>query len=206
MKRRLASMPATMALLLAACGAGATVTGGGNPGAPTQPAVGVGQTAPATGPTGVGAAAIDVCQVLGVADTQPLFTTTITATEDTSQTGDRSACSYQVNPHDGHAPMTIEVVVGNQASTYVESFHGGNGGPYIDIPNVGDQAFRVAGQVELVALKGTTACSIQPGFDNSSHYAGLASPDSQGNIPDDSATAFVEKLVPLCEKIFAAGH
>ncbi|MGH2465156.1 MAG: hypothetical protein ACRDGI_06830 [Candidatus Limnocylindrales bacterium] len=159
-----------------------------------------GAPASAGGASGV----VDVCQVLGVAEVQPLFVTTITATDDPSGTGDQSICQYQVDPHDGLAPMEIEAVFGSQASVFVESRHGGNEGPYVDIPNAGDQAFRPAGQASLVALKGMTACSIQLGGGNSAHYAGLASPDPLGNLPDDSASAFVARLVPLCLKIFAA--
>jgi hypothetical protein len=146
---------------------------------------------------------VDVCQVVTQADVAPFFTTAMTATEDTSQTGEASACYYQVTPHDGLAPMQIVAVIGDQAAASFASVTGGNEGQ-VALPGIGDRAVHSPGQASFEAIKGSTFCAVYLGLGNSTHYAGMPSPDANGNLPDAAAVAYAQKLGALCDKIFAA--
>jgi len=146
---------------------------------------------------------VDVCQVVTQADVAPFFTTAITATEDTSQTGETSACYYQVTPPDGLLPMQIVAVNGDQAAAEFAGVSAGNGGQ-VALPGIGDQAVHTPGQASFEAIKGSTYCAVYLGLGNSTHYAGMPSPDANGNLPDAAAVAYAQKLGALCDKIFAA--
>ena len=152
---------------------------------------------------GGGSGRVDVCQVVTQADVAPFFTTAITATEDTSQTGETSACYYQVTPPDGLLPMQIVAVNGDQAAAEFAGVSAGNGGQ-VALPGIGDQAVHSPGQASFEAIKGSTYCAVYLGLGNSTHYAGMPSPDANGNLPDAAAVAYAQKLGALCDKIFAA--
>ena len=192
---------------VAACGSsGGSATpsqspasGGTTSVAPT--AGGVVSSAPAG--SGGGSGPVDVCQVVSQADVAPFFTTAMTATEDTSQTGEASACIYQVTPHDGLAPMQILAVNGDQAAATLANYTGGNEGE-VPLPGIGDKAMHSPGQASFEAIKGSTFCAVSLGAGNSSHYAGMPSPDANGNLSDAAAVAYAQQLFPLCLKVFAA--
>ena len=196
-----------IAVVVAACGSG----GGGNP-TPALSAAAGGATSitPTNGdgassaPAGAGggSGSVDVCQVVSQAVVAPFFTTAMTQ-YDTSQTGEESDCSYQVSPHDGLAPMEIVVVNGDQAAAKFESYTGGNEGE-VPLPGIGDKAVHSPGQASFEAIKGSTFCAVSLGLGNSSHYAGMPSPDANGNLSDAAAVAYAQHLATLCTMIFAA--
>lgn len=199
-----------MTVALAACGS----TGGGSAtpsplaaasGAPSIAPIAGGGASSAPAGTGGGSGTVDVCQVVGQADVAPFFTTAITATEDTSQTGESSACYYQVTPHDGLAPMQIVAINGDQAAAAFLTATAGNEGQ-VALPGIGDRAVHSPGQASFEAIKGSTFCAVYLGGGNNAHYAGMASPDANGNLPDAAAVAYAQQLAPLCAKIFAAAR
>ncbi len=179
--------------------AASTAVAGATSAAPS--AAELSSSAPAS--PGGGSGRVDVCQVVTQADVAPFFTTSITATEDTSQTGETSACYYQVKPDDGLPPMQIVAVNGDQAAAEFAGVTAGNGGQ-VALPGIGDKAVHSPGQASFEAIKGSTFCAVYLGVGNSTHYAGMPSPDANGNLPDAAAVAFAEKLGGLCNKIFAA--
>ena len=170
--------------------------------ASVAPAAGGGVSSAPVG-TGGGSGPVDVCQVVSQADVAPFFTTAMTATEDTSQTGEASACFYQVTPHDGLAPMQIDMVNGDQAAATFANYTGGNEGE-VPLPGIGDKAVHSPGQASFEAIKGSTFCAVSLGLGNSTHYVGMPSPDANGHLTDAAAVAYAQQLFPLCLKIFAA--
>jgi hypothetical protein len=199
---------AAITVAVAACGS----SGGGSATlAPSAAAGGATSIAPTSGggassaPAGAGggSGSVDVCQVVGQAVVAPFFTTAMTATEDTSQTGEASACIYQVSPHDGLAPMQILAVNGDQAAATFANYTGGNEGA-VPLPGIGDKAVHSPGQASFEAIKGSTFCAVSLGAGNNTHYAGMPSPDANGNLSDAAAVAYAQQLAPLCAMIFAA--
>jgi hypothetical protein len=169
----------------------------------SSPAAPSGQpVSPTDGAAGSGGF-VDVCQVVTEADVAPFFTTAMNATSFTVQPGVESTCSYQVAPHDGLAPMQITEWVGPAAEAAFAAMQGGNNDE-IPLPGIGDTAIRTPNLPEFGALKGSTFCQVSLGSGNSTHYVGLPSPDPSGLVPDAAALALVQRLEPLCVKLFSA--
>jgi hypothetical protein len=203
-----AGFAVVIAVVVAGCGSsgGGSATpalsgaaGGATSIAPTT----AGGTSAAPAGAGAGSGSVDVCQDVSQAVVAPFFTTAMTATEDTSQTGEASLCYYQVTPHDGLAPMSILAVNGDQAAATFANYTGGNEGA-VPLPGIGDQAVHQPGQASFEAIKGSTFCAVSLGLGNSTHYVGMPSPDANGNLSDAAAVAYAQQLFPLCLKIFAA--
>jgi hypothetical protein len=197
-----------IAVVVAACGS----SGGGSPtlapsavagGAATIPSTSRGGASSAPVGAGAGSGSVDVCQVVSQAVVAPFFTTAMTATEDTSQTGEASLCYYQVTPHDGLAPMSILAVNGDQAAATFANYTGGNEGE-VPLSGIGDKAVHSPGQASFEAIKGSTFCAVSLGSGNSTHYVGMPSPDANGDLSDAAAVAYAQRLFPLCLKVFAA--
>ncbi len=161
------------------------------------------QAVPPTAGAVGGGGFVDVCEVVTQADVAPFFTTTMTASSFTAEPGVESICSYQVNPHDGLAPMQITEVVGPTAAGRLSAMQGGNKDE-VPLPGIGDSAVRTPNIAEFGALKGSTFCQVSLGSGNSSHYVGLPSPDASGLVSDAAALALVQRLEPFCAKIFGA--
>jgi hypothetical protein len=212
MKRRLAMMPATLALLLAACGGAAPVTGA--PGAPS--ATGGEQPAPATGATGGGGVStIDVCAAVTATDVGAFLTKPVTAAPPAiapAQPG-FSSCHYTTSDAAAAAVLINAIASGDPSAA--TAVYGGylpaQGQPAaIALTGIGDKAMHVPGTLELWAVKGSVLCNISiddPASAIVSDYLGLATPgaDSQDNYPDDSMAAYDQKIGVLCNKVFAAG-
>jgi hypothetical protein len=190
-------------ILLAAC------SGGGAPGAPASGGAGGGgptaapQTA-STGTAGAPAGPIDVCAVVTAADVAPFYSGPVTAQTEPGLTGEASGCHYIANQHPGNESLSIEVVAGDQAGSFWTGNIPPQGDDDVPLTGVGDQAMRKAGSPDLVSIKGSIFCEAEAGSSNSEIYIGLATPDASHNVPDDSATAFAEKMGQLCNKIFAS--
>ncbi|HEY2915763.1 MAG TPA: hypothetical protein VGI98_00980 [Candidatus Limnocylindrales bacterium] len=215
MNRRLVAMPATIALLLGACGGGATAPNGGNPGAPTQAAVGGGQTTPGSGSTGGGVVTIDVCAAVTAADVGAFLTKPVTAGPppiDVQQPG-FSTCHYTTSGAAAPAVLINAISTGDPsaAAAVYTGYVPGQGQPAaIQLTGIGDKAMHVPGTLDLWAIKGSVLCSVSiagPATADVSNYLGLATPgaDSQDNYPDDSMAAFDQQIGVLCNKVFAAG-
>lgn len=197
-------LPALMTVLtLAACGG----TAASAPPPAASPAPGVaGSSAPGGASSSdavqAGQGPIAVCQVVTAADVAPLFVKTVVATVEPSLVGEASGCSYRA-PDSGHEPLSIEVVAGDQAAAYYAGNIAPAGEKTVALSGIGDKAMRKPGYADFVSIKGTVFCEIEAGSSNSDQYVGLASPDASGNLPDESATAFAQKLGALCNKVFA---
>ncbi len=199
---RLLVLGVVAALALSACSSGgapsASASAGAGDGGPTAAP----QTA-STGTAGISAGAIDVCAVVTAADVASLFSGPAGATTEPGLVGGASGCSYASNQTD--EGFTIEVVTGDQAAAYWS----GNTPPQgqddtIPLTGIGDKAMRAAGAADFVSLKGSIFCEAEVGSEDPDTFTGLATPDASDNVPDDSATAFAEKIGQLCNKIFAS--
>jgi hypothetical protein len=181
-------------LLLAACSGGATTTPPAD--GVSTPASDATTTVPqSTSDTGA-QGAIDVCHIVTVADVQPLVKEPVTATPRTDLVGQASGCTFRTA---ADVIVDVTTVSGDQAAT---AWAEAETGPAV--PGVGDQAMREPGSAIVDALKGTVMCSVDIGDQDASSYVGLATPDANGDLPDDSANAFAQKLGALCNLIFAA--
>lgn len=206
---------ATTVLLLAACGGGATVTGGGNPGAPTQTAVGGGQTTPQAGSTGGSVTTIDVCAAVSATDVEAFMTKPMKAglpPFDAQQPG-FSTCEYTASDATAPAVNINAIVTGDpSAAAMVYSGYGTvQGQPAaIALTGIGDKAMHAPGTLDMWSIKGPVLCNISiddPASAIVADYRGLATPgaDAQDNYPDDSMTAYDQQIGVLCNKLFAAG-
>ncbi len=200
--RRMVLIGVITTISLAAC------SGGAAPTTPTSSGAGGGgaTAAPSTAATGTGggqAGTIDVCAAVTAADVAPLFSGPATATTEPGLAGGASGCSYASNQTD--EGFTIEVVAGDQAA----AFWSGNTPPQgqddtIPLTGIGDKAMRAPGTADFVSLKNSTFCEAEVTYENPVTFHGLATPDASDNLPDDSATAFAEKIGQFCNKIFAS--
>ena len=138
---------------------------------------------------------IDVCSIVSVADVQPLVRDPITARPRTDLTG-ASGCIFATAKD---VTVDVTTIEGSQAAA---AWAGTDPGP--TVAGIGDQAMREPGSAILSAIKGSIVCTVDINDPQAESYVGLASPDANGNIPDDSANAFAQKLGQLCNKIFAA--
>jgi hypothetical protein len=190
-------------IALAACSGGgaptAPASGGAGDGGPTAAP----QTA-STGTAGGPAGTIDVCAVVTVADVASLFSGPVTAKTEPGLVGTASGCQYISNQYPDDESLTIEVVTGDQAASFWNGNVPPQGQDAIPLTGVGDKAMRAAGAPDFVSLKGSIFCEAEAGSANTEIYSGLATPDASDNVPDDSATAFAQRMGALCNKVFAS--
>lgn len=193
-------LAAVLMAIVASCLA-ASSSGGASapPGVSRAPTVtqAAAATVQATSNPAAAGGAIDVCAIVTVADVQPFVRDPVTASPRTDLTGEASGCEFATA-----ADVNVEVttVSGDQAATaWAEQADTG-----IALSGVGDQAVREPGSAIMWAIKGSVMCSVDISDSQASSYVGLASEDANGNIPDDSANSFSQKLGALCNKIFAA--
>jgi hypothetical protein len=190
-------------MTLAAC------SGGGAASAPASAASGDGgatgapQTA-ATGTAGGPAGTIDVCTVVTAADVASLFSGPVTAKTEPGLVGEASGCDYIANQYPDDESLSIQVVSGDQATSFWTGNIPPQGTDSIPLSGIGDKAARAAGAPDFVSLKGSIFCEAEAGSANTEIYTGLATPDASDNVPDDSATAFAQRMGALCNEIFAS--
>jgi hypothetical protein len=192
-------------LLLAACSGGAAATApASGTSAPGVAGAAPSTASPAPGESAVGraAGAVDVCAVVTAVDAAPLFSGPATASAETGLTGAASGCSY-ASTQSGEG-FAMEVVTGDSAALYWTGNTSGQGEDTIPLSGIGDHAMRAPGTPDIVSIKGSVFCEVEVGSEDGVTLAGLATPDASDNVPDDSATAFAQRLGALCNKVFAS--
>ena len=190
------------ALALAACSGGSAATtpaasgsvGGGSSATPQTPPAG----------SGGGSSPVDVCAMVTAADVASLYSGPVTTRTEPGLVGEASGCEYISKQYPDDESLTIEVVAGDLAATFWAGNIPPQGTDSIPVSGIGDKAMRGPGAPDLVSIKGSVFCEVEAGSGNTEIYTGLATPDASDNVPDDSATAFAEKMGALCDKIFAA--
>lgn len=192
---------ATSLVLVSGCSAGGgTATGSsttGPTGAAAPSAAGVPSEAAGSAKPG---GAIDVCQVITVADVEALFTgSSVTAT---TVPNDPSACSYSFQP-EGEG-FSIKAATGDQAAMFWAGSIPPQGDYSIALTGIGSQAMREPGYPNLASTSGSIFCEIDTSAGATELYGGLATPDTNDHVPDDAATAIAQKLGTLCNKILAS--
>jgi hypothetical protein len=195
------SLAAVAILGLAACAGGAAPNASG--GDTTSGAVVTATAATGSDGIGSGAGTIDVCAVVTAADVASLFSGPVTAKVEPDLVGAASGCQYVATKFPGRESLSIEVIAGDQAASFWTGSIPPQGEGSIPISGIGDRAMRKPGTPDVVSIKGSIFCEAEAGSSNTGTYVGLASPDSSGNVPDDSASAFAERIGALCDKIFA---
>ena len=194
----------SVSIALAAC------SSGGAPSAPTSGGAGDGgpiaapQTASngTTGPAG----AIDVCAVVTAADAASVFTGPVTATTEPGLVGSAAGCDYVANQD--RTPRACR-------SRSSGATRRRRTGPATSRPRArtasrspASATRRCAPQGPPISSRSRAPSSVRsrPGQGNTEIYTGLATPDASDNVPDDSATAFAEKMGQLCDRIFASAE
>jgi hypothetical protein len=197
-----ASLAAVAIFGLGACSGGPApiASGGSTTSGPDVTAT----AATASGGIGGVAGAIDVCAVVTAADVASLFSGAVTAKTEPGLAGEASGCQYVATKFADDESLSIEVVSGDQATSFWTGNIAPQGEDTIPLTGIGDQAARQPGTPDLVSIKGSIFCEGEAGSGNTEIYAGLATPDASDNVPDDSASAFAEKIGALCNKIFAS--
>ncbi len=210
-RRTIPLVPLVAVAFLAACtsGVGSPAAGSGGvssgsvpvvAGATSSPADSAGDAGAGSSVTGDGSVGtVDVCQLATAADVEQLFPGAVTAAPEPQNA---NGCSYVFAGED--QGLTIEVVVGDDASTFWTGNIAPQGVNTIALSGIGDKAMRAPGTLDLVALHGATFCEIEASSQVSEFFHGLATPDTSDVVPDDSATAIAQKLGTLCNTIFAA--
>jgi hypothetical protein len=199
--RKTAGLAAVAILGLAACsGDTAPRASGGEPGSGTAATA---TAATVSDGSGSGAGAVDVCAVVTAADVASLYAGPVTAKTEPGLAGESSGCQYIATRFPDAESLSIEVVSGDQAAQFWTGNIPPQGEDSIPLGGIGDRAMRMPGTPDLVSIKGSIFCEAETGSANAEIYVGLATPNASDNVPDDSATAFAERIGALCNKIFA---
>jgi hypothetical protein len=160
-------------------------------------------------PSSAGGAAIDPCQVLSLAQVQPIVTPELASTKASTQPlikeNDLHLCTFLAA--DGNEVLTVSTYVADRAPSTFDEFRQSEDTP-TDIAGVGDKAYRGDESPDVTAVHGDVLCTVDLSDPGDARGADRLY-DENGHHTDIGAPAFdivASALGTLCNRIFKSGN